>query len=385
MTEAQSILIELIASVLCDKPTTFTELSDDTLQEVYEVAKRQDLSHFIGAALTKKKIKVSDTAFKHYQNIMFQTAVRMQRISYEFENVCRLLEQSEIQFIPLKGAVIKSYYPEAWLRTSCDIDILVHESDIEKGIAAINSSGRFNVSERHFHDVSLTAKGINIELHFSILEANDKLDCVLKDVWKYARVREKHKYLTEFTPEFLMFHIYAHAAYHFLKGGCGVKPLMDIYLLESKLEFDRTILEELLEKAEIKRLRRQLLLLSKTWFANGKGDELTASMENYIFSGGVYGTRENNLSVMGTKGDSNKFALQLIFLPYENMKIKYPVLQKHKYLTPIFEVVRWISFVFKGNYEARINDVKYFNSISDSKKQEIDIMLKKLGLREDIK
>ncbi|MBQ2285809.1 MAG: hypothetical protein II252_00645, partial [Clostridia bacterium] len=117
---------------------------------------------------------------------------------------------------------------------------------------------------------------------------------------------------------------------------------------------------------------------------NGKGDELTASMENYIFSGGVYGTRENNLSVMGTKGDSNKFALQLIFLPYENMKIKYPVLQKHKYLTPIFEVVRWISFVFKGNYEARINDVKYFNSISDSKKQEIDIMLKKLGLREDI-
>ena len=76
MTEAQSILIELIGNVLCDKPTSFDSLSDQKLKEVYALAKRHDLSHFIGAALSKKKINVSDTAFQHYQNILFETSAK---------------------------------------------------------------------------------------------------------------------------------------------------------------------------------------------------------------------------------------------------------------------------------------------------------------------
>ncbi|MBO4954226.1 MAG: nucleotidyltransferase family protein, partial [Clostridia bacterium] len=36
-----------------------------------------------------------------------------------------------IDFMPLKGAVIRQYYPEPWMRTSCDIDIHVKKDRLE--------------------------------------------------------------------------------------------------------------------------------------------------------------------------------------------------------------------------------------------------------------
>ena len=45
---------------------------------------------------------------------------------------CNALEKAQIPFVPLKGSVIRKYYPEAWMRTSSDIDVLVHKEDVEK-------------------------------------------------------------------------------------------------------------------------------------------------------------------------------------------------------------------------------------------------------------
>lgn len=54
------------------------------------------------------------------------------KINHEYNRICDALESVEISFLPLKGSVLRQYYPEPWMRTSCDIDILVHENDLEK-------------------------------------------------------------------------------------------------------------------------------------------------------------------------------------------------------------------------------------------------------------
>ena len=150
--KAEGVLIELIANVICDKPTSFVELSDKTLKEVYTFAKHHDLSHFIGAALVKKGIKVSKTAFQYYQNDMFVTVVRMQKISYEYDRVCEALEKAKIQFIPLKGAVIKNYYPEFWMRTSCDIDILVRQEQVKDIVKLLTEKYGYACAIQTQHD-----------------------------------------------------------------------------------------------------------------------------------------------------------------------------------------------------------------------------------------
>lgn len=384
MTESESILMQLIGNVICDKPTYFKELSDETLNEVEGLAKRHSLSHFIGAALSKKEIKVSETAFHHYRKEMFQTAARMGRISYELKSIYQALEQAEIPFVPLKGAVIKGFYPQDWLRTSCDIDILVSEDNLEKAISAINSNGRFTVGERHLKDIPLTAQDIKIELHFGILTFKDGIDSVLKDVWEYTEPQD-NGYMMRLTSEFLLFHIYAHAANHFIEGGCGIRPLIDIFLLEKKLGYDRDLLGQLLEKAKLSLFRDGLKTLSEVWFANAAHSSLTLDMEKYILSGGVYGNKKNMMIVRSNNRSSEGYILNRIFMPYSFLRNQYPILFKHKYLTPVFEVVRWVSFIFKGDYEVRKNELKSFNAITDAEKQEVDKMFKNLGLREEKK
>lgn len=386
MTESQSILIELIGSVLEDRPTSFNKLSDEMLQEVYTIARRHDLSHFIGAALTKKKFKASDNSFSKYQNNMFETAVRMQRLDYELNCACQALEDAGIQFVPLKGSVVKKYYPEPWMRTSCDIDILVHKEDLENAISAINKDGRFQVGKQKYHDVSLISKSkINIELHFSILETMDNIDNVLKEVWEYAELGKNNNYAMQLTPEFFLYHIYAHATYHFLNGGCGIKTLMDIYLLENKLDYNKGLLEELLEKAEIKTFRNELKNLSNVWFSDGTRNGNTDIVEKYILSGGVYGSKNNALAVKSTEQTAKRYMMSRIFMPYKQIKLRYPILQKHKYLTPFFEVARWIDSISKGKHKAYAAEAKTINSITEIEMREVDTMLKNLGLREENK
>ena len=36
----------------------------------------------------------------------------------ELEEICEILKEENIDFIPLKGAFIRNYYPEPWMRTS---------------------------------------------------------------------------------------------------------------------------------------------------------------------------------------------------------------------------------------------------------------------------
>ena len=53
-----------------------------------------------------------------------------------------------------------------------------------------------------------------------------------------------------------------------------------------------------------------------------------------------------------------------IFLPYSVMKKMHPVLEKHKWLLPWFEVRRWFVILFDGRAKSAMQELKY-NEIAD--------------------
>lgn len=119
------------------------------------------------------------------------------------------------------------------MRTSCDIDILIYEEDLEVAINSLETKG-YRCGERNYHDVSLYSPSkIHLELHFNIQENMDNLDAVLKDAWEYAVPTNTSQYA--FSKEFFAFHIFAHMAYHFVSGGCGIRSLLDIWVLKHKM------------------------------------------------------------------------------------------------------------------------------------------------------
>lgn len=86
------------------------------------------------------------------------------------------LNEKQIPYIPLKGSVLRHLYPAPEMRTSCDIDVLVHEEDLEAAVAAIENATDFTMRKRNYHDISMVNQSVHLELHFNIKENMENID-----------------------------------------------------------------------------------------------------------------------------------------------------------------------------------------------------------------
>lgn len=85
------------------------------------------------------------------------------RINYSIDIISAALEKAQISYIPLKGAVLRHLYPEKNLRTSCDIDLLVHEEDIDETIEIIENNTGFGKGKVRYHDISMVSPYVHLD------------------------------------------------------------------------------------------------------------------------------------------------------------------------------------------------------------------------------
>ena len=81
------------------------------------------------------------------------------------------------------------------------------------------------------------------------------------------------------------------------------------------------------------------------------------------------------------KGGKFRYALSVIFLPYAKLKLKYPVLEKHKWLFPFMSVWRWICAPFGGKIKKNLQNVEEHGAVSEKTQTETDQLLREIGLR----
>lgn len=359
------------------------QISQDMLAELYSLSAKHDLAHFVGDALSRENLLGQDTVSVQFKETAFRAFYRYERSKYELMQICQALNQAQIPFIPLKGSIIRDLYPEPWLRTSCDIDILVHEEDLEKAVSVLVSEKQYSASEKKdFHDISLySPSGLHLELHFNIRESIPQLDSVLDSVWQYAAPSKEMPYRYELSNEFLLFHIVAHMSYHFTAGGCGIRPFLDLWLLEKNLDIQEETFTALLKAAQLLKFYHQSQQLSLVWLEGEKHTEITTQMEHYIILGGVYGTMKNKVLVQQQKKRGKwSYVFYRIFLPYEKLKILYPILEKKPWLTPFAQVCRWFQVAFDGRAKNAMRELSYNQAIPKSQAQEMTEFLDVLGL-----
>ncbi len=386
--DVPQILLSVLRSELTE--TEFSEellsdLGDEAYASLYKLAKAQELAQFVGSCFSKINAPCPPSVLAAFSKRQMIAVWRCERLRDAFDRLCVLLEEGEIPFIPLKGAVIRPYYPAAWMRTSCDIDVLVHEEDVDRAISLISAAfGIEDAGERHYHDVSLFLdRDVHLELHFNIQENIPTMDAVLTRVWEYSHPVEGKVYHCVQTPEFLLFHQVAHAAYHFVKGGCGIRPFMDWWLLKRTLSYDAKVLEALLSEAALSDFAAAMDALSHVWFSGEAHTDVTLEMEAYLLGAGIYGSRDNALVVdREKKGGRIRYTLQRIFMPYRNLKSVYPTLARFPILYPFYTVKRWIDGVLRGKGKRALKDLKRSARPVSEREARIAGMCRELGLIE---
>ena len=356
-------------------------------EDLYIYSKKQDVSHIVGAALADLKLisSAGESGAKFSSDHML-AVFRYRRLTDELSRLHTLFEENEIAHIALKGSVLREFYPEPWMRTSCDIDILVNKKDLGLAKSLLTEKFGYEHTGSTPCDISFESKsGVHLELHFALMpdEHSDVGDALLDAVWERT-YRAENKNFTYFMNDeiFYYYHI-IHMAKHFQAGGCGVKPFLDLCILNERVPHDKSKREELLKNSRFSAFENGMLRLLGVWFSGDAEDEFTKSLESFIFVGGAYGTVENGVNVgVAQKKGRLKYVLSRIFLPYKSMRINYPILEKHKILLPLYHVRRWYRIVFKSGIKTAKSQIGKSGRITDEGIENMSSVLSKLGLLE---
>lgn len=383
--ETVQLLLELIGAAVCGKRPT-EELkaacTPEKLEEAYALAVKHDLGHLVGQGAAKLRLADSETMQKGKKSAM-QALVRYTRQEMACQKACQLLEHGKIPFIPLKGAVLRQWYPEPWLRTSCDIDILVKEQQLPEARQLLETAG-WKFIGISSHDISLLSpEGVHLELHHTTLE-----DCISREgaalmegIWEDAQPVDGKQYHMVLSDGLFYYYHMAHMAKHFLTGGCGIRPFLDIWILNHVVKPDQEARKLLLEKGGLTGFARAAERLTEIWFSGKPMDERSKSFEVFVLNGGTYGNLENQVSLQqAKKGSKLRFLWDRIFLPYSFLKHSYPVLQKHKWLTPVFWVVRWFRLLFGGGVKRSVEELKTSSEVSEDTQSAAKALLNYLEL-----
>ena len=123
--------IELSKAAIYD---TVPDLPSDSIdwQLIWDTADAQNILGLIASAVLKLPSDYQPKNAEEWQQAMFQTIYVMNMRFCDFERMCKALKHMDVEFICMKGIVVKDYYPIPELRTMGDFDIFIKEQDLTK-------------------------------------------------------------------------------------------------------------------------------------------------------------------------------------------------------------------------------------------------------------
>ncbi len=309
---------------------------------------------------------------------------RYHRLGVELNTLCDTLDSAGVDYIPLKGSVIREHYPDPKVRLSCDIDILVKKSDLDKCDEILTSQGLTRTA-KNAHDVSyFTKSGIHLELHYELIESftNKSVAEVLQRVWNYATPVADGSHRHALSPGMYYFYHLAHMAKHLINGGLGIRAFMDISVMKHAGLIDLDEAAALLEAGGLTKFSDTALALCDAWFGGASHTELSLRLEAKALDLSIYGTKHSFARMRGAKSGSKlKYLLSRIFYTYEMLCNSYPQLEGHRWKTPFYQIKRWSNLIFKrGRLKNSIGEVLYLTSMSSKDMNENSNLIKALGI-----
>ena len=334
-------------------------LSGVDVERLFRISRSHFMDALVGTSLQNAGISTSKDWNEHISKavrkvILFDT---------ERAKLFSFMEQKGIWYLPLKGIILKDYYPAVGMRQMSDNDILFDYSFCDEIQTYMESQGYEAVFVGvDNHDVYHKGPIYSFELHSALYSETHR------DGWAeyYKNVKER-LVLCEgtaceyrFTDEDFYVYITSHAYKHYAGSGTGLRTLLDFYAyLKEKPELDFAYIRKECEVLGIAEFEERNRNLCKKVFSGEslKGMEaLQQSLSEeekemflYYLTSGTYGTvergAENRIRKFQKKSGSKskfRYLLNRVFPSMEVWKY-FPFFYRHKWLLP----VGWFYRIFR--------------------------------------
>ena len=273
-------------------------------------------------------------------------------------------DQAEIDYMPLKGTLLKAMYPAPEMRTMGDADILIRTEQYDR-IKPIMEQLGYTEKLESDHELVWQKPNSYIELHKRLIPSYNKdYYAYFGDGWQLAKEKTGTRYAM--TDEDQLIYLFTHYAKHYRDSGIGLNQILDIWVYRnSKKDLDEAYILQELQKLQLDQFYRNTLDTLAVWFDGKAPTAVTEMITSVILNSGVYGTNEAKILSAAlkdaqksgsTKGVRKRRFLRTVFLPYRHMREKYRVLEKAPVLLPVFWVVRIVTvLLFKRKKLAKAN------------------------------
>lgn len=328
------------------------------VQDMLALAKQQSLANIVYCGL--KKDESYGAAELHplgeYAELCTFQYLRQEQ---ELLRLSSALKEKKIRFILLKGSRIRAFYPSPEMRSSCDIDVLTDASD-ETIRAIMHSLGYQFERDEGTTLVFALPPLVTVEMHRYLFDDRLSFHGYFDTVWDRVIPAEDGSSECFLTEEDFYLYMIAHLVKHFTRYGCGLRPLLDVYLYEREAGelCDFAAAEKKLEEFELLYFTRQMRQLLHKWFDEGGLTEQDEELTEYLMYSGVYGTEKTtNANSFRHSASVRSAKLRLLmrnaFPPLRIMRPMYPRLLRCPVFLPVAWLARLLRILFKEDKKGK--------------------------------
>ena len=355
MTDLQLGITALLRSALFGTQAQLPEAFD--FQQALTLGRAHQILPLLFYGVQNSGLSVPTEVKSALRTATLQSAMVDQSQKTAGDAIFSALEQKALDYMPLKGILRKSAYPQPEMRPMSDLDILIRPEQYDQ-IRPLMAELGFTESYESDHELAWRKPGgLLVELHKHIIPSyNRDYYAYFGDGWKLAQPVAGYTYRYAMKPEDSLIYELTHMAKHYRDGGIGIRHLTDVYLCAQGEALDRGYIRQELQKLKLWDFYQNVLATGKVWFANGTANEKTDFITEYIFSSGSYGTMDQKFLAgavrmaqterRATAGVRWRKLLRMTFPSYARLRGRYPALNRMPVLLPVFWVVRWVEVLF---------------------------------------
>lgn len=260
-----------------------------------------------------------------------------------------------IDYMPVKGALLKTLYPQPEMRMMEDADILIREQQLPQILPIMLSMGmeerRGDTNESVWNHPKLL-----LELHKALVSSRfGKVAEYLQNSWDFAiPTQNPHAYRLREENHFIFLVI--HFAKHYMRSNISPKDICDLWVFRNAYpDMDEQYIQTQLQQLELGEFYQNILAVLDMWFRGAAPTPVTTHITDTVFQRGIsdetstqwYHTILSNQNETQSAGNAKfRFVLHKIFPPVRLMQARYPILIKKVWLLPVYWIVRWFEVIF---------------------------------------
>ena len=342
--------INILKAAFSDKKEKVS--SDFDFEKAVQVAKKHNIAPILYYGAINCNIPQEEKHMQELHQLTLRSILVSERQTYEIEQIVKAFEAENIEYMPLKGTILKSLYPKAEMRTMGDADILIKLEQYSK-IQTIMERLQYTFKYESDHELVWTKPSLFLELHKSIMTTyNRDFYGYFGTGWTSAQPIPNSTGYKMSEEDFYIF-AFVHFTKHYRISGIGIKHLIDLWVYaNAHPEIKWEYVERELKTMHLSEFHANIRKTIAVWFENAAETDITDLITNVIFSSGQYGSVEKaiinralqNGEKTATKMKANR-VFHNVFPPYISMAKKYPVLNKMPVLLPFMWVVRFFEII----------------------------------------